>query len=83
MNSTSLDSFTNVQSLTFVVIIFIAEVYVFAKVRMRLDGSMITIALAFLISFIFRTDYFNKGDLDIVQALASMTIWGIMFFFVF
>ena len=61
----------------------VAEAYVVIKVRMRLDWSMITIAVAYLLSFFFRTPIFPETELNLVHAFASMVIWGIMYFFVF
>ena len=83
MNLSSLDSFNRTLSIILVIFTMSAEVFVGLKVRMRLDWSMTTIALAYMLSFIFRTPLFNQGDLDLAQGYASMTIWAIMYFFVF
>ena len=61
------------------------EVYVAVRVRMRLDWAMIVIALAYLVSFLFRTSFFPLPDAGIrlLNATASLVIQAIMYFFVF
>ena len=73
----------DVLSVILFVLSLLLEIYVAIKVKMMLDWSMIAIALAYMVSFLIRTPIFPESDLNLVHALASMVIWGIMYFFVF
>ena len=76
-----LDYFCFIYSIVLFSFTLAAELFVFIKVKMRLDLSMIFIALAYLLSFGLRA--FIDGKLNSLSACASLLIQGIMFYFVF
>ncbi len=81
----SLTETEEVLSIILLSISILLEVFVAYKVRLRLDWSMITISLAFLLSFLFRTIVtpMPLGVSRILQATAALLIQAMLFFFVF